>query len=216
MAGEGDAIDFINNINCMRCLKYKGFSLIELFVALLLGSVLMVGVGRLYLMMKRNFTLQQRFFSLQESERFIRYFLTQKIRMAGYSGCDSASNWVQANAIRGYVVKGNDVIEVYECMRDKQQERFWPAEFFVVKTAQKTALYMKKQGRRREELLPDVQNMSVHYGVDHNRDGDIDGYLKASQVRNWGDVKIVDVRLLFKNHLLKKKVFSFRVALRER
>lgn len=61
----------------------KGFSLIELLVALTIGLVLLLGLGTVFLAMKQTFNLRQNMASTQNNERVAMQFLSAAVRNAG-------------------------------------------------------------------------------------------------------------------------------------
>lgn len=65
----------------------KGFSLVELMVALTLSLVLMAGVIELFVANKRSYQTSDAIAYMQESARFAAYLLEKDIRMAGFTGC---------------------------------------------------------------------------------------------------------------------------------
>ena len=56
-------------------------------------------------------------------------------------------------------------------------------------------LYRLSRGTA-EDLVENVENMQVTYGVDTNRDGAVDEYRTANDVTDWNSVRAVRVRLL--------------------
>lgn len=67
----------------------KGFSLVELMIALTLGLVLMAGVMQMFLGSRAAYSNQQAVTHIQETGRLALEFLARDIRMAGYMGCSS-------------------------------------------------------------------------------------------------------------------------------
>lgn len=68
-------------------LRISGLSLMELLIALLIGSILIVGVIQVFLASWTAYRLSQGIARNQESGRFALDFLTRDIRMAGHTGC---------------------------------------------------------------------------------------------------------------------------------
>lgn len=62
----------------------QGFSLIELLVALLIGLVLLLGVGQVFLSSRQTFTTNEAMAKLQENGRFSLEFIASSARQAGY------------------------------------------------------------------------------------------------------------------------------------
>lgn len=65
----------------------RGFSLVELMVAITIGLIILAAVSAVFVNSKRSYSTQDRLSRLQENARFAIQFLTRDIRMAGYSGC---------------------------------------------------------------------------------------------------------------------------------
>ena len=65
----------------------RGFSLVELMIALLLGSLLMLGVFNVLLGAKQAYRVQDELSRTQENARFAADFIARDMRMAGFRGC---------------------------------------------------------------------------------------------------------------------------------
>jgi type IV pilus assembly protein PilW len=65
----------------------RGFSLVEMMVAITIGLIILAAVSAVFVSSKRSYSTQDRLARLQENARFAIQFLTRDIRMAGYSGC---------------------------------------------------------------------------------------------------------------------------------
>lgn len=68
----------------------RGFSLIELMVAMLIGSIVLIAVSQVFITSKSTHQLEEGLARVQENGRFALEFLAQDIRMAGYAGCNSS------------------------------------------------------------------------------------------------------------------------------
>lgn len=98
----------------------RGFSLVELMIAMVLGLVLMAGVLQVFITSKQTYNLNEEMTWIQENARYAVNFLAEDVRMAGYYGCasraanvvnvlkDADSKWVTDfdKGIFGY--DGND------------------------------------------------------------------------------------------------------------
>ncbi|MGA9031454.1 MAG: PilW family protein [Sulfuricaulis sp.] len=67
----------------------RGFSLVELMVALTIGLIILSAVSMLFVGSKKTYTAQDSLARLQENARFAMQFLTKDLRLAGYYGCIS-------------------------------------------------------------------------------------------------------------------------------
>jgi type IV pilus assembly protein PilW len=80
--------------------RYKGLTLIEIMVALVIGSFLMLGAMGLFMSNKRIYTEQDTMGRLQENGRFAINLLMNDLRMTGYIGCSDDSSLL-TNALPG-------------------------------------------------------------------------------------------------------------------
>ena len=79
--------------------RQKGFTLIEIMIALLLGIFLTSGVIQIFLGSKQSYRMQDNLSRLQENGRFAMYFIARDIRMSGYWGCVKNNDNVITNNI---------------------------------------------------------------------------------------------------------------------
>ena len=75
----------------IRLQKQKGFSLIELMIAMVIGLVLMSGIVSVFASSRKSFDMTQEISSVQESARFAMDALNEDIRLAGFQGCAMSS-----------------------------------------------------------------------------------------------------------------------------
>ena len=69
----------------------RGFSLVELMVAMTIGFVILAGIGYLYLESRQSFRAMDNLSRMQESARYALEVMSRDIRMAGYRGCASST-----------------------------------------------------------------------------------------------------------------------------
>jgi len=77
----------------MRTFKQRGFSLIELMVAMTLGLILLGGVISIFHSSKMTYNTNEKTARLQENGRVALDFLTHDLRSAGYLGCSKVPDW---------------------------------------------------------------------------------------------------------------------------
>ena len=70
-------------------LPEKGFSLVELLVAMLIGLIILTAVVQIFVGSNASYRLDEGLARVQEGARFSMDFLAKDIRMAGYMGCNS-------------------------------------------------------------------------------------------------------------------------------
>lgn len=74
----------------------RGFSLVELMVALLLAMVLLTGAGSVYWSTSKTYSLQQAQARLQDTGRTALDLLVRDIRMSAHTGCSASARLANA------------------------------------------------------------------------------------------------------------------------
>lgn len=75
-----------------RLPSQRGFSLIELLVAMTIGLMVVATVGYIYLGARQSYVMQENMARIQENGRYALETLSRDIRMAGYMGCPNLAN----------------------------------------------------------------------------------------------------------------------------
>ncbi|MDO3384882.1 PilW family protein [Gilvimarinus sp. SDUM040013] len=88
--------------------QQKGFSLVELMIAITVGIVLMTGVVQMFLSSKTVFTTQQGMSRLQETGRLAVDYISRDIRQAGYFGCANITSWNLKNNLANQAQYGSN------------------------------------------------------------------------------------------------------------
>jgi len=78
--------------------RQQGLSMIELMVALLIGTILTASVIQMFVGSRSTYAMQSALASMQENARFAIEFLSRDLRKAGYMGC--STNTTIANTLR--------------------------------------------------------------------------------------------------------------------
>ena len=86
----------------MRTLKYtnrshyrcRGFSLVELMIALVITLILLAGIGQIFLSSKKSFVIQNSLGRIQENGRYAMDILVSDLRRAGYWGGNADINTI--------------------------------------------------------------------------------------------------------------------------
>ena len=65
----------------------RGFSLVEMMIAMVIGLILIAGVIQIFVSSKQSYRVQDSMGRLQENARFAMDFLSREVRMAGFTGC---------------------------------------------------------------------------------------------------------------------------------
>lgn len=207
----------------------RGSTLLEVMLACSLSLFLLLTMGDLYLACRRMLGLQQAIADLQENGRFAVHFLTENIRMAGYAACINAAvpvNQDQAivgfgtklpSYLQGKVLSGTDSLVIGRCRSLNGQTNFFQYAYFVGATTRKNALgqtiyalYTMPITGNKEELVSGVSNLKISYGIGSANGRDISTYLSAEAVKDWTQVRSVQLALWLdsENPVLKQPLVS--------
>lgn len=188
---------------CLIVITLKnGFTLLELMLALALSAVMVFGYLALLLALNKNFQQQRLLSELQDNGRIATVFLRQQINQAGFSNCGKSLDM----PIMGFAAKqvpskysinpvfGTDVLVVNHCELVQNLPLIKANIYFIGKTSYNTvALFLKTSGKRRQEIVPDVGNMSLRYAV--NLGAGHVKYLPAKDIRYWSQVRHIQIQL---------------------
>jgi type IV pilus assembly protein PilW len=165
-----------------------GLTLIELMIALLISSILMFGVGTIYVSSKRGYNIQDNLARQQENSRFSVELLVHDLRMAGYP-----KRYVSSPIVTGSTADGggtaNDTVTVEYLGNTDCLGQNTPANSCSADPTQRCAintysikhdagtntdnLYCQGNGGANAEIIADnVTNMQVLYGIDTDTNGD--------------------------------------------
>ena len=86
--------------------RVAGLSLIELMIALLIGTILVLGLVQVFSASRAAYQLSQGIARNQENARFALDFLSRDLRMAGHAGCVNDQSLLATDA-GGNVTGGN-------------------------------------------------------------------------------------------------------------
>ncbi|STX50687.1 type IV pilus assembly protein PilW [Legionella busanensis] len=83
-------------------MKSAGFTILEFLIATTIGTLLVAGIGAVYLSNKATFSIQSALARLQENGRYANYILARDIRMAGFQGCTNQRQVTLTNLVSNY------------------------------------------------------------------------------------------------------------------
>jgi len=82
----------------------RGFSMVELMVAMTIGLIILLALGRLFVGTKKSYNTQDALARMQENGRIAMHLLIRDVRMAGYYGCFDNIDKINStlNPVGGY------------------------------------------------------------------------------------------------------------------
>lgn len=198
--------------------KMRGFSLIELMVALLLGLIISGAALNLFIGSRQAFNSISSEAQIQDSARFASEFLGRYLRISGYREFtqDNALASLPASAPFNQVdqiVWGSDhadgdslIIRAgtgagSDCagfdISDTTEMAFSVANNQLLCTASNPDNPANNGfGIVSVPLVSNIDNMQVLYGIDSTDDGRPNQYLKATDVNNWNQIVSINIALL--------------------
>jgi prepilin-type N-terminal cleavage/methylation domain-containing protein len=180
--------------------KEKGFTIIELLVALVIFSMVIGGTYRVFVSQSRAYTVQDRVVENQQSIRSSMEVLLADLRMTGFDS-DSLSSNIN---ITTPIIPGMSQVTVdYEFDNTTRYSiRYWRDAASQTLKRQLTAI--KDNGSSvadpEEILLENVEELNFTYGVDTNDDGAMDNFWVNAGAGD--NIVAVRVRLTARPHQL--------------
>ena len=220
----------VHNI-AVRRPRERGYSMIELSVALVVALFLLQGLFTILQNTRSASTNQNQLAQLQDEQRMSMTMLTDVIQQAGYypgaytidAGTalpasalfTTAGQYITGSAnlttpANGDIVsvryQGDSTGSVLDCLGSVIPNGTTEEMAFSVTKInnQPLGLYCSVNGATPVPLIPNVTKMTVTYGVDSSSSGSTNAYLTSTQVTAgafWPNVLSVKVALLFGNPL---------------
>lgn len=215
-------------------IQAAGFSLVELLLAVGLGSFLLVIISRYYLAANQITHSQEQLSCLEDNLQLAHFLLWSQIMQAGsaYNGALStdrqnklarvsplwqtgiygySSHQAAANGLGNKVVAGTDVIEIVKSS-SLEPNRLEKITFFVGKTnyetgkaKQDTALYQLVDDRDSVELVPGVVAMKIGYLPHSAIQSPPLTAEEVNRLGKWDQIKIVVIDLQLKCRQLEQQ-----------
>jgi type IV pilus assembly protein PilW len=193
-------------------LRERGFTLIEVMIALLISMLLLVSFLQIYLSNSQTYRLIQNLARVQENGRFAIDFLAYNIRMAGFRSRQNADFPDKLNAVEGCerdtgpcsVGTTSDTLTVrYDATTDctgspvppDPVPRFTQNTFYIDDAFNLTCVGNRNPGIP-QPLVDNVESMQLLYGEDINEDRAADRYVSASALDVDRSRNIVSIQII--------------------
>jgi type IV pilus assembly protein PilW len=175
----------------------KGMTLIELLVVLVICSMLVGGIYRLFISQTRAYTVQDQVVEVQQNTRLAMELLLRDLRMTGFD-----NDRTPVPEIKNALTPGSDSVTViYEHNALATQVSYWrdgDARLMRQETVNGVS--------RTETLLENVEGLEFVYGVDENEDDAMDDPEKDGVMNNW----------ITADSIKNRKVVAVRISLTAR
>jgi type II secretory pathway pseudopilin PulG len=143
----------------------KGITLIELLVVLVICTMLIGGIYRLFVSQSRAYTVQDQVVEVQQNTRLAMDVLLQDLRMVGYDNDTTAA----VRVVQAVVPEDHAVTVRYEHENAVREVRYWVDETFRL-MRQRTHNGVTTT----EPMVENVDAFDLSYGVDLDEDGAMD------------------------------------------
>jgi type IV pilus assembly protein PilW len=174
-------------------IKERGVTLIELLVTLVICSIVVAGIYRVFIAQSKAYTVQDQVAEVQQTVRSAMDILLRDLRMAGYDD-DSPISPIAITTPIVYPVADSSITVSYAyydsgtASYQRHAVQYW-------RDAPTSRLYrqltVNDVAQPQEILLENVDAFNLTYGVDENEDGAMDGaWVSAANV---GALKVVAV-----------------------
>ena len=171
---------YVSQARLAQCMR--GFTLMEMLIALALMSLVILGVSRVYVGVKSGYVDQQAWLQIAQRAGLAAMYLGTVVRQAGDDGCDQrpvlpavavhAPDEYMSRYLQRNQQKDSDALTISACRVHKGKEQFISTSYFVAKTSRKDArgdpiyaLYEKIGVSPRLELVDHVDDLRVSYAV---------------------------------------------------
>jgi type IV pilus assembly protein PilW len=153
----------------------KGMTLIELLVVLVICTVLIGGIYRLFVSQTRAYTVQDQVVEVQQNTRAAMDVLLQDLRMVGYDDDTTGVRVAQA------VTPEDHAITVrYEHENAVREVRYW-----VDGTSRLMRQRTQNGVTTTEPMVENVDAFDLTYGVDLDEDGAMDDTDRDGMLDDW-------------------------------
>ena len=208
--------------------RHRGFTMIELMVALLIGLFLMGGLMTLLQNNRKAFSSQSVLAQLQDSERLAMSMMAGVVQQSGYfpdptlnspsTALPASGSFASGQGLTGSTTAGSDTIiaryttatgdGILTCQGSSNTtgaNATYVNAFSIVVTGGLSQLVCTDENNAVYPLVNGVTNLSVLYGVNTTASGtNVDTYMTAAQVTAataWNNVISAKITLTFTNPL---------------
>lgn len=198
-------------LSTVNRVRQRGFSLIELMIAMVLGLFVLASLLALFIGNNQSHRTQEAAARLQENARFALDILNREARKTGYRAAFTPMNTAfpaVAGFAAGQVVSGTDTTLslryqgsgtgggdgwMQDCLGANVAEG---ATVAVTLSLSGQNLQCSVDGGAAGALFGGLQDLRFTYGVDTNNDSYADAYVAAGAVANWTRIASVRIELL--------------------
>ena len=155
-------MEFRGNNQRYQC---RGYSLVELLVAMAITLVVMAGTYKVYVTQQDSYLLQEQVAEMQQNARTAKYIMTREIRMAGYDPLRTGKF--------GFVSAYNDSIRFTMDLIGEDGTVTAPGDDITFSVSAADQL-VRDEGSGNQAVAENVDAIGFAYAFDGDGDGNID------------------------------------------
>ena len=190
-------------------MQTKGFTLVEMMIAIVLGMVLIAGTLGVFLGTKQGYRMGQGMTLMQSTGRATLNFMSRELSMAGFPQASAIDSLIPAMTADGGGSNSDQFAVRYRTAADcfgnvtpvyADGEQYAKNMYFIQNNALVCRTLAEDDSTLAEAaIIPGVENIQLLYGEDTNAaDGVTNAtkYVTAGNVVNWNDVVSVKLGVL--------------------
>ncbi|WP_144393278.1 PilW family protein [Pleionea sediminis] len=180
--------------------KVRGFSLVELMVAGILGLILLGGVVSVFVGSKTSYSMQEELANVQTDGRFAITYMERIVQNSGWFGgtagsttainaantSDDGSDFDRLSTLM------SDMTNTLDCNGANVASGDVISSFYV----DEGSLMCQGTGGGAQPVISNVVSFQVLYGIDTTNDGVVNQYVNAGSVTDFSKVYAVKIGLL--------------------
>lgn len=182
-----------------------GFTLVEMMVALAVGSFLLAGLSSVMFSSKRTYDIQNGLAGVQENGRFVIDELGRTVRMLGFDDPSTAFSpavpFIAAtDAPDTLTVSFEGNAGIPDCLGQPTAAGTHISNTYSLDVANNLICSLSIDGGAAvvETLIPDVESLQFRFGEDTDADEVPNRYVDASDTNNWNNVVTVQIAVLLR------------------
>ena len=183
----------------------------EILVALAIGLLLTAGVIQIFVANKQSYRLQENLSRMQEDGRFAISQLSSILRMTGYKTDPTDILTFAGGALSGSDGNGtSDQISIsfqgaadgksVDCLGNPITPATTSTNQFLISGNNLRCTATTGSTSVTQDLINNVEDMQITYGVDDNGNGSASYYVAAGSVAAWNQVVSVRISLLLRTN----------------
>jgi len=194
-----------------------GFSLIEIIVVMLLASLLMIGMTKIFVGFRRSERVQHNILVVTHTARVLTLLFRHRMMQAGDVWCDNKKNHSNVASVQAFHYPAprrlrihsdaqSDILLLSLCRRVHHKNSIIKVAYYIAKTTRVMknslpiyALYEKPLKGRRMELIDHVRRMTLSFMTFDQKKQKIKMGLSPGQVSNWKNVRAVLIKTLIRS-----------------